>query len=68
MTVNVDSEPALTGAVIGAGIAVHRELGPGLDEAVYEQSLSAQLRALGLPHVCQQALPLRYKNTKFIVN
>jgi GxxExxY protein len=59
MNVDVDSE--LTGHVIGAAIQVHRELGPGLDEPVYEEMLSAQLAAYGIHHKCQAALPLCYK-------
>jgi GxxExxY protein len=58
---NVNSDKALTGAVIGAGIAVHRELGPGVDEALYEQALSVQLGKEGISHVCQRPLPVSYK-------
>ncbi len=58
---NVDQDNHLTGAVIGAAIAVHRELGPGLDEAAYEESLSVKLGTLGIGHVCQKPLPLVYK-------
>ena len=58
---NVDLDNQLTGAVIGAAIAVHRELGPGLDEAAYEESLSVKLGTLGIGHVCQKPLPLVYK-------
>lgn len=58
---NLDQDNQLTGAVIGAAIAVHRELGPGLDEAAYEESLSVKLGMLGIGHVCQKPLPLVYK-------
>ena len=51
----------LSGAVIAAAIAVHREHGPGLDEPVYELFLRAQLRASGIPHLFQHPLPLVYK-------
>ncbi|HRJ48378.1 MAG TPA: GxxExxY protein [Opitutaceae bacterium] len=57
----MDQDSQLTGAVIGATIAVHRELGPGLDEAAYEESLSIKLGALGIEHVCQKPQPLLYK-------
>ena len=58
---NVDHDNQLTGAVIGAAIAVHRQLGPGVDEAAYEAALSARLRAEGIAHRCQVPLPLNYK-------
>lgn len=48
--------------VIGAAIAVHRELGPGIEEAAYEEALSARLTALGVRYECQKALPLLYKD------
>ena len=62
--VSIDQDNALTGVVIGAAIAVHRELGPGLDEPVYEKMLSAELTAQGVVHKCQVPLPLRYKGIK----
>ena len=54
----------LTGHVIGAAIAVHREFGPGLDEADYERALQLELLAMGIEHECQVPLPLIYKGTK----
>jgi GxxExxY protein len=54
----------LTGQVIGAAIAVHREFGPGLDEADYERALHLELLAMGIEHECQVPLPLIYKGTK----
>lgn len=54
----------LTKQVIAAAIAVHREFGPGLDEADYERALHLELLAMGIEHQCQVPLPLLYKNTK----
>ena len=39
----------LTDRIIGAGIAVHSALGPGLLESAYAQCLILELQALGLP-------------------
>jgi GxxExxY protein len=50
--------------VIAAAIAVHREIGPGLDETVYSQALSMELAAMNIEHECQVALPLIYKETR----
>ena len=58
---NIDSDNKLTGEVIGCAIAVHRELGPGLDEVAYEEALSARLTSSGLRNVRQHPLPLIYK-------
>jgi GxxExxY protein len=52
----------LSYGVIGAAIAVHRDLGPGLEEPDYEAALSAELAAEGIQHVCQQPVPVIYKN------
>jgi GxxExxY protein len=39
---------ALTERIIGAAIEVHRQLGPGLLESVYETCLAFELEKLGL--------------------
>lgn len=54
----------LTRQVIAAAIAVHREFGPGLDEADYERALHLELLAMGIEHEYQVPLPLIYKGTK----
>jgi GxxExxY protein len=51
----------LSGAIIGAAIEVHRELGPGLLESIYEHCLAKELRSVGLPFLQQHPVPVRYK-------
>ena len=52
----------LTGKIIGAAIDVHRQLGPGLLESVYEECLCIELDNRGLKFDRQKAIGLRYKN------
>ena len=47
--------------LIGACIEVHRHLGPGLLESVYEQCLCQELSERGLSYERQKVLPVRYK-------
>ena len=51
----------ITSKIIGAAIEVHRVLGPGLLESVYEHCLVRELQAEGLRVSRQLALPLVYK-------
>ena len=53
---------SLTRQVIGCAIAVHRVLGPGLLESVYETCLQEELTIEGLPFIRQVSLPVRYRN------
>ena len=55
----------LTEAIIGGAITVHRELGPGLLESVYEKCLAFELVDRGLPVTTQKEIPVRYKNLTF---
>jgi GxxExxY protein len=54
----------VTGTVIGAAIEVHRILGPGLLESVYEECLCRELELRNIPFERQKALPLKYKGTE----
>ena len=47
--------------IIGAAIEVHRELGPGLLESVYEECLLEELRKQGLNAKQQVVVPIIYK-------
>ena len=59
------TENAVGTIVITAAIAVHRELGPGLLEAVYEIVLAKELRDRGLSVRCQVPVSIEYKGIKF---
>lgn len=51
----------LTERIIGAAIAVHRKLGPGFLESIYEAALTIELRNSGLDVVVQKALTIEYE-------
>ena len=52
----------ITTRIIGCGIIIHRELGPGLLESAYEGCFEDALRRAGLHVERQKTLPLRYGN------
>jgi len=55
-----DSE--ITESIIAAAIAVHRELGPGFLETVYEQALAVEFAIRGIAFVRQKSIPLFYRD------
>ena len=57
-------EEELTRLIIGAAIEVHRVLGPGLLESVYEECLCYELSLRGLRFNRQVPLPVVYKEIK----
>ena len=54
----------LTGQIIQCAIEVHRELGPGLLESIYELCLAQELKKLDLKVNAQVPIPVIYKGTK----
>jgi GxxExxY protein len=52
----------LTDLIIGAAVAVHREIGPGILESAYEACLMFLLLERGLNVERQKALPLRFRD------
>lgn len=62
----------LTNEVIGAAIEVHKQLGPGLLESVYEECLLFELSNRDIKAERQVKLPLYYKgqalNKHFVID
>ena len=48
-------------AIVGAAIEVHRELGHGFLEPVYQEALQIELEARGIPFQAQSPLRIAYK-------
>ena len=57
-------ENALATRIIGSAIEVHREMGPGLLESIYEECLVKELRDSGLSVQQQIPLPVIYKGVR----
>src|SRR5258708_39576683 len=57
-------ENELSYKIIGADLEIHKTLGPGLLESVYETALAHDLIELGLEAKRQAALPFIYKDIK----
>ncbi len=58
-------EADITSRIIGCAIEVHKTLGPGLLESVYESCLAFELTKSGLRVERQKPLPVRYKGLLF---
>jgi hypothetical protein len=55
---------ALTSRIIELGIRVHRRLGPGLLESIYEECLCWELRHSGIAHMRQVLLAVTYEDMR----
>jgi len=49
-------------AIVGAAMEVHRELGPGFLEAVYQEALEMELGYRNIPYESQRRLAINYKS------
>ena len=47
--------------IIGAAMVVHRELGPGFLEAVYQEALELEMKERGIAFEAQKPLPISFK-------
>lgn len=55
------TEDQITQAVIGAAIAVHKHLGPGLLESIYQECLEIELKESGIDFQAQVDVPIEYR-------
>ena len=51
----------LSHSIIGAAIEVHRMLGPGFSEAVYQAALEHELKLRGIPFESKKLVTVEYK-------
>ena len=51
----------LTGKIIGAAMEVHKYLGNGFQEVVYQRALSIELNMQNIAHEREKKMPLQYK-------
>lgn len=51
----------LTRAIIGCAMIVHRRLGPGFLESVYQNALAWELESAGLRVECERRIVVRYR-------
>src|SRR5688500_8476553 len=58
------SENEIATVVVGAALKIHKTLGPGLLESVYQATLSFELQRRGLAVVQQLGLPVFYEGAK----
>ena len=61
-TETTEEESILTGKIIGAAIEIHRALGPGLLESVYETCLAYELQLRKMKVECQKQMTVFYKD------
>jgi GxxExxY protein len=59
------TENEIGAVIVDAAVAVHRELGPGLLESVYEVILAYELTQRGLSVTRQVPIPIRYREMIF---
>src|SRR6185503_7867369 len=64
MTIDLRRVNLLTERVIGAAIKVHKALGPGLLESVYQSCLVFELRRIGLAVRANVPLPVIYEDVR----
>ena len=58
------TENELSGEIIGAAIEVHRVLGPGLLESIYEEAFLAELENRNIQVSRQVEVPVMYKGKR----
>ncbi len=60
------NENEISGEVVDAALEIHRELGPGLLESVYEIVLADELKLRGMSVERQKVVPITFRGRKFV--
>ena len=55
-------------AIAGAAIEVHRELGPGFLESVYQEAMKLELSARSVPFEAEKPISIEYKGRRLSQN
>jgi GxxExxY protein len=58
------TENELAKIVVNVCLKIHKTLGPGLLESVYEEALIFELKKLGVPTERQAGIPVMYEDVK----
>jgi GxxExxY protein len=56
-----ESDEAIVTAALDVGYTVHRHLGPGFREKIYERAYCLELDSRGIEFECEKAIEVRYK-------
>lgn len=59
---------SLVHRTIGCCIAVHRELGLGLLEAIYQRAIAIELEGAGIPFEREKAFPVTYRGKRLYMH
>jgi GxxExxY protein len=62
-----DKDDPRTHAIIGAALEVHRRLGCGFLEAVYQEAMAIEMTLRGVPFEREVELPVSYRGQKLAV-
>jgi len=57
-----DTDEALVTDAIGCGVTVHRTLGPGFKESIYQRAYLLELDSRGIPYESEKPILVKYRD------